>query len=432
MLSFSKTGKYKLDLPGIKHPCADALQPRTMAKIPMIENRHATANNNQLVVFQQPQSSLAARFGNAALDFFMPAAYGDEFVTSSMSNTSSSVSSTGVSNYLEEGLLDSLLIGSGRSFINFGQGIKQGCCIVGEKIGLVQPGTSDRYTQEINRDKQLYSNTPVAQSVSGKVGEFGTDMLLYSVVPAGAGLRGWRLAASSAAAGGFIGGLQPTDDGLLFTRFQNAGIGAVVGGIAGPLTGKAIDGVKGGMLKLFDVRKASSLNKPINALDWQAVTYKVSSSKPRVDTSRLPNTSNSLPSSNSSSTSATFSRETQRLLDKTDRYKSQLFERPGKTKDQTSLNAAKIELQGKQIDLAIEKGVSFDHVTKVQKAQQGLSNHIEDINARLSHPELPAIERKALETELSKASKLLDHTEQFVPRPLDTSPQPPFPKAKVT
>ncbi|MGD0466191.1 MAG: polymorphic toxin type 28 domain-containing protein [Gammaproteobacteria bacterium] len=457
VLSFSKTGRYKLDLPGIKHPCADALQPRTPANVPMIENRHATANNNQLVVFQQPQSSLAARFGNAALDFFMPAAYGDEFVTSSMSNTSSSVSSTGVSNYLEDGLLDSLLIGSGRSFVNVGQGIKQGCCIVGEKFGLVQPGTSDRYTQEINKDKQLYSSTPVAQSVSGKVGEFGTDMLLYSVVPAGAGVRGWRLAASSAAAGGFIGGLQPTDDGLLSTRFQNAGIGAVVGGIAGPLTGKAIDGVKGGMLKLFDVRKASSLNKPINALDWDAIKYKgganakqhilqnhsemkltkeqqgiVSSPNLRVDTSKLQSTSSSLQTaSSSSSTTTKLSRETQRLLGKTDRYKSELFERAGKTKDQTTLNAAKIELQGKQIDLAIEKGVVFDHVTKVEAAQNGLLKHLKDLNARLSHSECSMVERNALETELSKASKLLDHTEQFVPR--TSTPQPPnYPKPRAT
>ncbi|MGD0465682.1 MAG: hypothetical protein ABSA84_03195 [Gammaproteobacteria bacterium] len=254
-----RIGGYRVDFPGIEHPGARAFLPSSSRKLPRREEHYGAAGSSQSVAVPQPQPNFTVKFGNAALDFLMPAAYGDEFVT------------IGVTNHLEEGLLNSLLIGSGRSFVNVGQGIKQGCCIVGEKIGLVQPGTSDRYTQQINRDKHLYSNTPVAQSVSGKVGEFGTDMLLYSVVPAGAGVRGWRLAASSAAAGGFIGGLQPTDDGLLSTRFQNAGIGAVVGGIVGPLTGKAIDGVKGGMLKLFDVRKTSSMfntTKQSSGLNW--------------------------------------------------------------------------------------------------------------------------------------------------------------------
>ena len=38
------------------------------------------------------------------------------------------------------------------------------------------------------------------------------------------------------------------------------------------------------------------------------------------------------------------------------------------------------------------------------------------------------IEREALNAELSNASKLLDHTEQFVPRTTNT-PQVPKPKA---
>ena len=155
----------------------------------------------------------------------------------------------------------------------------------------------------------------------------------------------------------------------------------------------------------------------------------VSSPNLRVDTPKLPSSSSSTPAVRNL-TSTKISRETQRLIDKTDRYKSELFERAGKTKVQTTLNAAKIELQGQQIDLAIERGVCFDHVTKVQKAQRGLLNHLEDINGRLNHPQLPMIERKALEAELSKASKLLDHTEKFVPR---TTAQPlNYPKPRAT
>ena len=126
-----------------------------------------------------------------------------------------------------------------------------------------------------------------------------------------------------------------------------------------------------------------------------------------------------------------MSRETQKLLGKTDKYKGEFFERPGKTLDQTSLNAAKIELQGKQIDLAIEREISFDHISKIKAAQKGLLRHLNKVHSRLSHPELPMIEREALNTELSNASKLLDYTEQFVPRTTN-APQPPqIPKPKA-
>lgn len=54
---------------------------------------------------------------------------------------------------------------------------------------------------------------------------------------------------------------------------------------------------------------------------------------------------------------------------------------------------------------------------KVQQAQNGLVDHIERINNRLGYPELPMFERQGLQEELSKTSKLLDYTEQFVPRP---------------
>ena len=216
VLSFSKTGRYKLDLPGIKHPCAGALQPRTMAKIPMIENRHATANNNQLVVFQQPQSSLAARFGNAALDFFMPAAYAEELpppekgsVSSNVSellqqnkrhnyyqielpisdsivnfhgsnNASSSSSSTIQGNKffdeLEANWFEKCLIGSGRSTVAFGQKIKMSGIWAGEQAGIIELGTTENYTKQINSEKELYDRTPVGQSILGKTAEIGTDL----------------------------------------------------------------------------------------------------------------------------------------------------------------------------------------------------------------------------------------------------------------
>ena len=114
--------------------------------------------------------------------------------------------------------------------------------------------------------------------------------------------------------------------------------------------------------------------------------------------------------------SSSFPKDTQRLLGKADRMKAQFFERPGKAKHETSLNAAKIELNGGQIPLAAERGRTYDHITKVQRAQDGLLDHIESIKKKLGSKNLPIKEKDALEQELSKSSKLLDYTEEFVPR----------------
>jgi ElaB/YqjD/DUF883 family membrane-anchored ribosome-binding protein len=111
------------------------------------------------------------------------------------------------------------------------------------------------------------------------------------------------------------------------------------------------------------------------------------------------------------------SHDTQRLLGKTDNLKGQFFERPGKMKHQTSLRAAHIESNGGQIPLAKERGITYDHITKVKTAQKSLADHIGKINSRLSVPKLPDVEIQALQQELSKASKLLDYTEQFLKRP---------------
>jgi hypothetical protein len=112
-----------------------------------------------------------------------------------------------------------------------------------------------------------------------------------------------------------------------------------------------------------------------------------------------------------------FSHDTKKLLGDHNKYKKNLFERPGKPKTATSLRAANIESRGGQIDLAVERQVEMDHVTKVNGPQKGLTKLIESINQRMGHPLLSMDERTALQGDLSKASRLLDHTVKFVPKP---------------
>jgi len=96
-----------------------------------------------------------------------------------------------------------------------------------------------------------------------------------------------------------------------------------------------------------------------------------------------------------------------RVRSPTDRLKEQLFERPGKAKSQTTLDAARRELAG--------ESTGFDHVTKVRNAQRGLRNRIEKIKRLLGDPGLSEAGREALLTELGSASRLLDQTKGFVP-----------------
>ncbi|WP_198027351.1 polymorphic toxin type 28 domain-containing protein [Candidatus Paracaedibacter symbiosus] len=111
-----------------------------------------------------------------------------------------------------------------------------------------------------------------------------------------------------------------------------------------------------------------------------------------------------------------FSEESKKLIGNTNKYKRELLERSGKAKNQTTLRAAQKELKGEQIDLAKQRGTEYNHIEKVQQAQKGLERHIKAIKNRLGFTKLPKVERQALHQELSEASKLLDHTKQFVPR----------------
>jgi Bacterial toxin 28 len=82
--------------------------------------------------------------------------------------------------------------------------------------------------------------------------------------------------------------------------------------------------------------------------------------------------------------------------------------------DDPTLDAARRELQGEVVRRRSD-GTPFDHVTKVQQGQEGLLKRITQL--QLGDTRTTEAQRPALEAELSEASRLLDHSEQFVPRP---------------
>ena len=80
-----------------------------------------------------------------------------------------------------------------------------------------------------------------------------------------------------------------------------------------------------------------------------------------------------------------------------------------------TLEAARRELKDEVVSRK-STGQPFDHVTKVQQAQAGLVKRITQLQRLLGDTRTTEAQRPALEAELSEASQLLDHTEQFVPR----------------
>ena len=79
------------------------------------------------------------------------------------------------------------------------------------------------------------------------------------------------------------------------------------------------------------------------------------------------------------------------------------------------LDAARRELNG-EVVARKPSGQPWDHVDEVRNAQRGLVRRIDQLKRLLGDSRVSPAERGAYETELAEASRLLDHSEQFVPR----------------
>ena len=92
---------------------------------------------------------------------------------------------------------------------------------------------------------------------------------------------------------------------------------------------------------------------------------------------------------------------------KTDRLKEHLTDR--------DLDAARRELDG-EVVATKPTGTPWDHVDEVRNAQRGLVNRIGQLKRQLGDTRISLADKSALQSELSEASRLLDYSEQFVPR----------------
>jgi hypothetical protein len=142
---------------------------------------------------------------------------------------------------LEESIPKSALIGIGSGLTQAYQGAKQLGMTAGESLGLIPKGSTDTYTKDVDAENSIYQNTPVANSTSGKVGNFVGQSLPYMVVPGGVSGGLAKRALTGALSGAGIGAAQFVPEGN--SRGFNALIGAATGGLLPPLLGLGAKGV---------------------------------------------------------------------------------------------------------------------------------------------------------------------------------------------
>jgi hypothetical protein len=81
----------------------------------------------------------------------------------------------------------------------------------------------------------------------------------------------------------------------------------------------------------------------------------------------------------------------------------------------SDLDAARRELNG-EVVATKSNGVPWDHVDEVRNAQDGLVSRVGQLKRLLGDSRVSAADRAQYQAELSEASRLLDYSEQFVPR----------------
>lgn len=174
-----------------------------------------------------------------------------------------------VSDFMEEpSIARSALVGLGSGFARFGQGVKQAGLSAGEFLGLAPKGAANEYTQAVQRDRQLFEQTPVGQSVSGNIAQFVGEVAPALLIPGGVAGGLARRTATGALGGGAQGLLQFVPEGQ--DRSQQAAIGGLLGGAlpgVGALIGRAFPS-EGFAQKLGEAEKLSAdFEVPISASD---------------------------------------------------------------------------------------------------------------------------------------------------------------------
>ncbi len=163
----------------------------------------------------------------------------------------------------QPGILGQGLIGLGSGVTRLGQGAKQLGLLAGENLGLLDQGTTKNYTRDVQQERALYDQTPVANSAAGILGQIAPEIVAALAVPGGmtGGLLR-RMGTGALAGGGIMGAQFVPEDG---SRLENVAAGAALGGAAPAV----VSGIKAGYGLL-----SRGKNAAINAVAPETQTAK--------------------------------------------------------------------------------------------------------------------------------------------------------------
>lgn len=128
--------------------------------------------------------------------------------------------------------IEAFEMGVGKTTLGAIRGVKQIGMEVGEKTGLLKPGTTARYTQEVEKQDAPYEDIAEAHPIATRVGE--TAAFIGIGIPLA--VAGAPLVAGAGAAAPFIGSaaISATEAGTQFMpKGQSRTEQAVIGGLAG-------------------------------------------------------------------------------------------------------------------------------------------------------------------------------------------------------
>lgn len=127
---------------------------------------------------------------------------------------------------------EQVVSGLGQGARSLGQeGLKIGAS-VGDAFGLVEPGTRQQLSEDINLQRKTFDESEVGQMPITKGAKFVGEVLPTMVIPGGIAGGLARRAIAGAAGGGAAGALAPTEDADIISgdRLQNIFLGAGLGG----------------------------------------------------------------------------------------------------------------------------------------------------------------------------------------------------------
>ncbi len=101
-----------------------------------------------------------------------------------------------------------------------------------------------------------------------------------------------------------------------------------------------------------------------------------------------------------------------KFIDRMKKHDKNLGSRDEKPKDATTLRAAEIEATGEQIEIAKQRGVTYDHGHKVRDAQQGLINLERDLEKEINHLD-NILKYQAKKPQISEVEKYRKWLEKF-------------------